>query len=303
MVRYTEEPEGPQPGEVAWVVASFDINGYIPRTPLGRTLEEAQMDTATNAHLERRQLRAYHRKLQDFIIRATNVDGLRYRLNRNSVVLYPLDDSLPMTIYARNHERQVRSINQWYAKHGPQQVQVPAITVTEDDPEDGIEEAIESLVEQGLVEEVPSVTDEPTPPPAEDDEHWSQYMGSDGEPIQNFETDGAWYRCTLCKGTDSEYISDQTIGIGGHIRMNHTDTTDLFTPEARAKALDSRRFNRLSKQVTEALDILVKSVDYQQHNTAAEKKIARLEAENESLRTELGEVRARLALIQEAMGA
>lgn len=255
------------------------------------------MDAATNAHLERKLLRAYHRKLQDFIIRATNVDGLKYRLNKNSIVLYPPDDSLPMTIYARNHERQVRSINQWYAKHGPQQVHVPAIDVT-DEPEDG--EEVEALAE--WVEAVQG-PDEVKPDPDPVDEHWSQYIGSDGEPVQNFETDGAWYRCTLCKGTDSEYISDMIIGIGGHIRMNHTDTSDLFTPEARLKALDTRRFNRLSRQVTEALDILVKSVDYQQHNTAAERKIARLEAENAELRRKLGEAEARLALLREAMGA
>jgi hypothetical protein len=287
-------------------VASFDINGPPIRSPLGRTLEEARMDSATNAHLERKHLRAYHRKLQDFIIRATNVDGLRYRLNRNSIVLYPLDDSLPMTVYARSNERQVRSINQWYAKHGPQQVKVPAIVV--DDPEDGDEVTVEEAVPNFLdwaptAEEVPSPTDEPTPPPAEDDEHWSQYIGSNGEPIQNFETDGAWYRCTICRGTATEYISDTPVGIGGHIRMNHTDTTGLFTPEAREKGLDTKRFNRLSRQVTEALDILVKSVDYQQHNTAAEKKIARLERENADLTRRLEEAEARLALIRESMGA
>jgi hypothetical protein len=260
------------------------------------------MDSITNAHLERRLLRAYHRRLQDFIIRATNVDGLRYRINHNSLVLYPLDESLPMTVYARNSERQMRSLTQWYAKHGPQAVTVPPVTVITDDPEEqGIEAAIAELVDQGYVEEVP--TDEPTPPPHPDDEHWGQYIGSDGEPIQNFETDGFWYRCRLCKGTDNEFISDQVIGIGGHIRMNHTDRASLYTEQARAKALDTRRFNRLSKQVTEALDILVKSVDYQAYNTVAERKITRLEKENAELRRRLGEAEARLALIAEAYGA
>lgn len=250
--------------------------------------------TPTNAHLERRDLRAYHRKLQDFLIKCTNLDGIPYRRTRNSVILYPLDQSPSITVHARNSERQLRSLNQWYAKHGPTkpEVQVPAVSVVED-PQDGIE----------LVVETPSVTEpEPIPDPHEDPDHWSQHYSDKGDPVEGFVTDGYWYRCTLCADTPDEFLVADSRGIGGHRRMKHSDTTAMFGPEAREKATDTRRFNRLSRQIEESITTLAHSIGWQVGPDQSA-RLAELELENADLRQRCEEAEARLALLREAMGA
>ena len=79
---------------------------------------------------------------------------------------------------------------------------------------------------------------EPEPEPVHE-EPWVPYVGSDGEPNEFFETDGTTIRCKVCNGTESAYETDNPRGIGGHIRIRHRDTTNMYDTEARAKALES----------------------------------------------------------------
>lgn len=67
--------------------------------------------------LDRRDLRAYHQRLQDFVLQCVNDDELRYRMAKNSVILYPPDGTAPATVYARNSDRQVRQLQKWYLAH------------------------------------------------------------------------------------------------------------------------------------------------------------------------------------------
>ena len=79
--------------------------------------EEPQVATQEELVLGRRDLRAYHRDLQDLVITATTRLGCTFRLGRNNVILYPPDGSPPFTVHARNSQRQVESTKLWLAKH------------------------------------------------------------------------------------------------------------------------------------------------------------------------------------------
>lgn len=239
--------------------------------------------TPTNAHLERRDLRAFHRKLQDFCLRVCNVEGYAYRRSRNAIIIYPPDGSEPITIHARNTERQLRSINQWYAKHNPSVTEVSADTT------------VDVTVTPATLYPLPT-------PVIHDPDDWQTHFSDNGDPVENFETNGHVWRCRLCVGTPDAYESSSPTGIGGHNRMKHSDTTSMFSPEARAKGIDTKRFNRLSRQIESAVVTLAGSIGWEA-GPGVQEKMAALEAENADLRRKLGEAEARLALMREAMNA
>jgi len=243
-----------------------------------------------NNRIERNDLRGYHATLKSFIVQCVNVDGLRWRGQGNSVLLFPPDDSQPVTVYCRNNDSQMRSLKQWYAAHVE-----PQKTVTE-------ETVLRLAEEVNDPEEHPAK--EPAPEPTPESE-WATYLGTDGEPSEFYETDGTTVRCRLCVGTSTHYETDTTriTGLGGHVRMNHTDTTSLRTPEALEKRADSRRYNRLHDKVKAAVELLAETIDY----TPSAVKVTEWEREIERLRHELeketkraDDAVARVKLMQEA---
>jgi excisionase family DNA binding protein len=246
--------------------------------------------------IDRKNLKGYHGTLKDFITQCVNVDGLRYRSGNSETILYPPDDSRPISIYARNNDSQMRSLRQWYAAH------------VEPFKETNMPEAVRHLAEvTNDPVEHPSPPDpvpEPNQATGSTSGEWVTYRTDDGEEVPNFETNGTQVRCRLCLGTENEYVSDRRTGIGGHNRMLHRDTSNLRTPEAQAKGLDTRRYNRLREQVEDAHRMLslalgLRATDPQQ--------VAALVAETEALRGRIAaaekradDAEAKLTLMREA---
>lgn len=79
--------------------------------------EGKAVNTMASTTVDRRDLRAYHARLQDFVMQCVNEDRLRFRIGKNSVILYPPDSTNPATVYARNSDRQIRQLQKWYVAH------------------------------------------------------------------------------------------------------------------------------------------------------------------------------------------
>jgi len=265
------------------------------------------------ATIDRRDLRAYHARLQDFLLQAINTDQLRFRIAKNSVILYPPDGSQPMTVYARNGDRQIRTLQKWYLEHvyvepepaPPEALEELAKTVNDPVEHPEREKKSVSLQEAPVTEALQPPESEDRPPVAPP--VWVPYRRSDGNPHPNIETDGTYYRCTLCEGTDHPMLSDNPRSIGGHQRIYHTEgaVQDLYSPEARAKALDTRRSAQVKGKVTEAVSILNEILGVQSDTKKAaelEAKVTSLQEENKALTKRVEEAEAKLALIREATG-
>lgn len=242
--------------------------------------------------IEKTDLRGYHAALKSFIIRCVNVDGLGWRGQTNSVLLYPPDDTQPITVYCRNNDSQIRSLKQWYAAHVEPRGAVDDSAVVEVVTPEAVARLAEEVNDP---EEHPVSKADPEPV---DTPNWVPYLNTDGEHSEFFETDGTTVRCRLCVGTGTQYETTITEvrGLGGHIRMNHRDTTGLRTPEAHAKAVDSRRYNRLFEKVQVAVELLAETIEYMPDHP----KVAELEAENARLRTALADAETRIQLMREA---
>lgn len=242
-------------------------------------------------HIDTKALRGYHSDLREFLRKCINVDGMRYRITRNEVILYPPDESRPISVYARNSNQQIRSLRQWYDAHASK---------TEVTVEPDLAEAIRDLAEH-----VNDPVSHPVPEPVEpaSELEWRPYVGTDGEPNEYYETNGTTVRCIVCVGTPTAYETpvDQVTGLGGHIRMNHRDKSNLFTPEAKEKSVYVRKFNRLEAKVRKAMALLAdyEPVDESEVEELRD-KVGTLVNDNAELRRENDTLKARIALIEEA---
>ena len=267
----------------------------------------------TEQRIERRQLRAYNDDLVDVIVEAVNGYHARYRMQKNGIVLFPQDGTTGITLNARASARQVKSARLWFLRHcvgvGEDGKAVnPLVSDAEvlvEDHDRRVEqlndEAIEHAKEAvaGMKEAAESSLSEPEEPPHE--EPWVPYVGSDGEENEFFETNGTLIRCKVCQGTPDAYETESARGIGGHIRTKHRDTSGLHSPEAREKANESRKLNRVTRQVEESIALLSKAIGYTAPTDTRE--LEALKAENAALIKRAEEAEARLALMREALGA
>ncbi len=238
--------------------------------------------------IEKGAMRGFHATLKAFLVQCINTDRLPWRAINNGILLFPPDGSNAISVYCRNNDSQVRSLRTWYAAH------VEPWLKADDEDLQRLAETVNDPVEH------PAREPDPEPEPAEDE--WHPYLHSGGEVSQWFETDGTIVRCRVCVGTGTAYETtvDEVRGLGGHIRMAHRDTEALRTPEALAKAVDSKRYNRLHEKVLVAVELLAETVGY--GGSTAE-----LERENERLKTELAaekqradDAEARVRLMKEA---
>ena len=106
--------------DFCWCGLTYDHDW--PGKALGRKHppKEADMPATTpeeQPRIERRALRAYHADLADIILTAVNEYGTKYRVTAHSVILYPLDQTKPYAINARNGERQVKGARAWFVRH------------------------------------------------------------------------------------------------------------------------------------------------------------------------------------------
>jgi uncharacterized coiled-coil protein SlyX len=288
-------------------------------------------------HINRRSLRAYHSTLQTFILHAVNEAGLNFREKPNGVVLYPPDGSQPITVYARNTERQLRSLVKWWQEHGPDPIQQPVEKRAAPVPEPPATKAVTPDVVKALAEKVngpehpiPEVLPEPEPEPEplvldkpehdyveDEQDEWVPYRSTrDGHIVENIETNGTMFRCRACLGTEQEWISDKVNGISGHIRIRHRPTEDMWGEEAMRKKILTRRATKSAVvQVGKAIEMLMEAVDYQTDDSeqiaALEAKVAEQQQRIEELEAACAdaatavaraeEAEARLALIKESL--
>lgn len=300
---------------------------WPPRNP-GATMN-AHVDTANDEapqpRIERRSLRGYHTDVADVILAAVNDYGARYREANNKIILFPTDGSEPYTINARSDERQVKPTRMWFIRH---------VVGVESDPKKVREAAAEAgVVDEKVIRDLAEAINSPehVPDPEPEPEssvtepgEWVPYRTPEGGKIADriFETNGVQWRCKECLGTDHEYIRDNSRGIGGHIRMFHLEDNKsaketLWSPEARAKALDSKQYRKLRDQVEAAIDLLSETIGYQtsdpQEVTALKEanvglldRITTLEAEKTDLEAKIERLKAdaatRTAHLREALG-
>jgi hypothetical protein len=272
--------------------------------------------------IERRQLRAYNDDLVDVIVEAVNGYHAKYRMQKNGIVLFPPDGTNGITLNARASARQVKSARLWFLRHCVGVNEEGAATnplvadpeVLREDHDIRVDqmvkenraegrEALEKLKHEEIqTPQVQSTEPEPIAWPGDGKQHepWVPYVGSDGEESGFYETDGTIIRCQVCLGTDSAYETNNARGLGGHIRTRHRDTTSLHSPEARAKATESKRLNRVTREVQESIERLSKVINYTL--PVDQTKVEALQAENAALRKRAEDAEAKLALIREASG-
>lgn len=280
-------------------------------------------DTGTMPDLDRRELRAYHRRLQDFIISCVK-EGLRYRLTKNSVILYPPDGSTPMAVHARNTDNQLRPLQRWYVEHvyQPDPVDEDAIrklAETKNDPvEHPVKEPerpaeIDAITVNAPAQPIEEMTDlmptEEEPVLVVTPGAWVHWRRGDGSADDMIETDGVEFRCNQCVGTDHYMLGSNPRSIGGHKRMYHTDTSTLHGPEARQKGLDTKRQRLIAEsKVNQAIQLLIEFADFPMPESDGERvkeleaQVADLTEQVATLRKDAEEREAKLALIRETMG-
>ncbi len=271
---------------------------------------------STQQRIERRQLRAYNDDLVDVIVEAVNGYGARYRMQKNGIVLFPPDGTQGITMNARSGDRQVKQARLWFLRHcvgvgddgKPTNPLVADAEVLTEDHERRLGKVIETTREEAaeqlavmksapdlVAEQQASSVTEPT------EAEWVPYVDTAGVENEFFETDGTTLRCKVCKDTPDAYSTNNSRGIGGHIRIRHRDNSTMYSPEARAKAQESRRSNKLTRQVEEAITTLSEAIGYTP--PADTKELDKLRAENEVLRRRAEDAEARLQLMKEALGA
>lgn len=292
-------------------------------------VEENSMptETGTMPNLDRKDLRAFHRRLQDFIITCVNGDGIRYRTTKNSVILYPPDGTTPMSVYARNTDRQLRQLQRWYLEHvyvesEEDKVDKVALTMLAKAKNDPVEHPAKDKEPEAVS------TDTDDEPVESTNEDWKPWVRSDHTVSDTYEVNAdGQIRCRLCLAEGKTVILEPR-STGGHIRMHHTDTSDMHSPEARAKANATLRERKTrNAAIHQAIDLLASVSGYKQVDTTelenrigelekqlfnAQEALAAAESGNADLvavteRAEAAEKRAeeaeaKLALIREATG-
>lgn len=160
-------------GSMDFCWCGLQLDHDWPGKALGRKHppKEADMPATTpeeQPRIERRALRAYHADLADIILTAVNEYGTKYRITAHSVILYPLDQTKPYAINARNGERQVKGARVWFAKH----CVPPDISIRDAKPapsnkpvdEEAVKELAEMLnSEEHLVHDQPAEAQAETP--------------------------------------------------------------------------------------------------------------------------------------------
>jgi len=274
---------------------------------------EGSMSTAgatQQQHIERRQLRAYNDDLVDVIVEAVNGYHARYRMQKNGIVLFPPDGTTGITLNARASARQVKSARIWFLRHcvgvgddgKPLNPLVADAAVLEEDHDKRLERVIEEgkADARAAVDELRSPDEsslsEPEAETAPAEEPWVPYVGSDGEENEFFETNGTILRCKV-----DGWETESARSIGGHVRTRHRDTAGLHSPEAREKATETKRLNKVTRTVQDAIEALSKSIGYA--GPVDTKELEALQAENAALLKRAEEAEARLALMKEALGA
>jgi hypothetical protein len=291
--------------------------------------EERGMAVQAERRLDRRDLRAYHRALQDFVLTCVNEQHLKFRLAKNSVILFPPDGTQPITVFARSGDRQVRQLQKWFIEHvyreppdeGPVDEEAlarlaeAASTVDHSIREKKKEHAVSTETAESTKQD-PVEKEPPVAPRAESEKKkygaakaaqesnrkpgaWRPYVTATGVPHPLVVTDGQRVRCTseVCVGTEHEFLKSKQ-SIGGHMRIHHSETVkEFYSPATIEKRVDSNKHSRLTGEVIKAMEILGSAVGVQLGGgdvTTLQEKVATLEKDLKAATVERDEFKARI---------
>lgn len=303
----TVRPEDTIGGEDCWCGLLF--NHYWPGKSQG--LPHPRGEAMNAPDLNRSKLKAYHRSLQDFILLCI-ADGLRWKMLSNKVMLYPSDGTQAITVHARANENQLKSLQQWYAKHVYLEEQPAPEPPASDEQLAALAEAKNNPAEH------PKPEPKPAPPKQESGQPvvtWTPYVKADKSVSKSIQisSDGR-IRCIKCKGTEHEFLAGRN-SIGGHKRVYHSDTSTMYGSEARSKATETRQENKRHAKFEQLLDDMCKLFGYEligdadqiekleQRITELEDRVASTLKERDAAIARADEAQARLDLLKEALNA
>lgn len=271
------------------------------------------------------ELKGFHSDVSDLVMELVNHYEVKWRRGQSgSVLLYPPDGvTQPIKVSQRRPaKQQMTYLLEWSAEHLSQRKVTDARIVALAKAKNSAEHPVE---ERKTVATATNEKEETLMIPDRTGQHeregvWEPVIGGDGEPRSDLETDGAWFRCVLCRDTDTPFVTDRMQAANGHITSKHKRRP--YTPEAQAKRVDSTRFNRMSAKVSEHVLAIVEALELDTGSSEkTQKEIDRLEGRLDvaakkiktlemarvkdaekyaALEKEHGEVQARLDLIQEA---
>jgi hypothetical protein len=285
--------------------------------------DEDEMTTMTKPEISNRELRGWDHEIANIVRALVNEHGVRFKItSRNRIMLFPFDRTgEPLTItQARNPGNTVKFLKGFAAHEGidlddkadhfaatctrrtkgtcncadlnalrqqveptPPPVPVPAqITFTSKEP---ITPVYEIPMEEATMPDTETV--------------WTRHKNREDIPT-NYETDGnGTYRCIPCRENDVIWTTTDPTAFGGHTRMSHRDRTGLYSEEARARAQDSKRFNRLVEHAGPHVEALMHLLGMEVDSAEVE----RLRSENAALRRRAEDAEAAIALLRETLGA
>lgn len=253
--------------------------------------EMIEMTSIQEGRLETNRLKRYHKDLTRIVTQAVNFDGCRYRFGTNLVFIYPLDGTAPVAVRQHGDDRQVQMIQSWYDEHvGP--IAHPENYPAPSDPEDAIV-PVSEIPTPAEVHIAPVRVEEPEDVAALDKSGpWRPYIHTDqrvSTAIQ-INTHGV-YKCMLCADDATRFYTGRAKSATAHANMGHGNRGTIDSPESRAKAVETRRSNRLSAAMRDAVEILCGAMGETVPLT-----------DYEAMKVRAEEAEAKLAIMREAMG-
>lgn len=263
--------------------------------------------TATET-IAKKNLRSYHRDVQALLMDLINNHGVGYRIqDGNHILLYSGQESSTLRPFkvasARRPEGQMRYLSKWALEH------VPSYAASLESAASTAEQVEESPPVAPEVLTVAAEEPQPTPEPEVSEYHeaateyakWVTYVNSEGRENTGYETDGTTIRCRECVGTDTEYVTTDARGLGGHTRVHHSETAPMWSDEARAKAVATRAARAREKKIEAAVGLIAEALGVETETTALENRIEELTEELAAANKRADDAEAKLALMREAL--
>lgn len=309
-----------------------------------------QPDESAPQRIERRILRAYHEDLIDLIMKAINEYGVKYRLTNSSVILFPPDGTPPYAVHRRNGDRQRKAAQTWFVRHCvPLEKITSAKPPRKRAAKKSQPEVIDPQVIQQLAETVNSeehmvqrskprkatTKPDPVPEPVVEEPVAEEPVAADFAGVQGVQPSDVaaaeeWVPYLKAKSQEvhPDFLINEATGkvkckrcgailagrtsTAGHLRTHHSDTSTLWGPEAKAKAIETYHNTKLGRKVEEAVAMLQEamgvapqSAEIQAVTKERDKlldRVAELEIQVKGLEKQVDDMNAKAALAREALG-
>jgi hypothetical protein len=294
---------------------------------LREVLEMTKAAVMDDVRIERNDIRAYPKKVQDLVMVLVNECHIRYRLiSGMEMFLYPPDGvSRPFKIRARRSEKEtIRYLHSQfideYSVEMPKKKEAP-VEVHEPVKHEVVEKKVPTVTFSGSVtdpkpEPVESLNPRPTALPSHPEGKpdtksvWTLLLHTKTEePMENWETDGKVFRCVPCRKEGKEVTFTQRLQLGGHTKAAHQG----FSDEDRRKQGEAlhmntkmRKVERAFLELQAALGLEPPKVDttaLEQQVEFLKKRVAVLTEERDAEKKRADDNAARIELLKEALGA